>query len=160
MTGYSDFSKSNNAIAAERDGRHPLTRAAKLARVPKELIKKFVGTREWHHTSGWYNRVDYYSVEDIRETFGLYGNLDGSEPDAVAALVAWKRIKFEVIVHAGQTVEWIEWSGSRNYPKATERRAEGCTVAVKGQTATIKLPSGEMVTKRLSTRGFSFRRPA
>lgn len=167
MAGYSDFSKSNNAVFAEREGRFPLSRAAKLTKVPAELVKKYVSTGEWHHTSGWYNRVDYYSLREIKIVFGLEPTPTDEaddefgrepKPEAAAALAAWKPAKIETDVQENCTVEWIEWSGSRNYPKATKRCEENCTVAVKSQTATITLPCGTVFTKRLSTRGFSFRK--
>jgi len=167
MSGYSDYSKSNNAVQAEGECRFPLGRAAKLAGVPKDLVKRFIRTDEWHHTSGWYNRVNYYSVREIRIVFGLEPaatdeademmDCASHNPEAIAALAAFKPTKVETATHTDCVVEWIEWSGSRNHPKATERRAEGCTVAVKGQTATITLPSGATLTKRLATNGFSFK---
>lgn len=162
MSGYSDYSKSNNAVQAEEEGRFPLGRAAKLAGVPKDLVKRFVRTSEWHHVSCWQNRVDYYSVEDIRAVFGLIPATDETsdvKPEAVAALAAFNptKVKVETVTHTDCVVEWLEWSGSRNHRKATERRADGCTVIVKGQTATITLPSDATITKRLATNGFSFK---
>lgn len=155
MAGYDGHSKSNNAVEAEREGRFPLSRAARRAGVPAELVKRFVGTSEWHHSSKFYNRVDYYDVAEIRQVFGLDPAADFEiNPEAAAALAAWKPAKADAAIHHGCTVEWIEWSGTRNYPRADERRAENCTIAIKGQTATITLPDGATLTKRLKTRGF------
>ena len=71
MAGYHHFSKSNNAIDAEVDGRYPITKArailAKKLNWPVAKSKAFllhVGTSEWHHTSKFYNRAKYYDVTD------------------------------------------------------------------------------------------------
>ncbi len=74
MGGYDEYSKSNNARAAEAEGRYPLKRAAKeVARkaactqsVARHVLKES-GTSEWHHTSCRYNKTDYYHVEEVLE---------------------------------------------------------------------------------------------
>lgn len=55
------------------------------------------------------------------------------------------------------TVEWIVRSGSGNYVKATRMEACGCTVSVKGKTATVTMPDGKVFTKRLGTNGFAYK---
>jgi len=76
MAGYNGYSKSNNAVSAERSGRYPLIKAtavlrAKLKKEGVSLTKKQCkelllskGTDEWHHSSKFYNIVDYYDVFD------------------------------------------------------------------------------------------------
>ncbi len=70
MAGYSNYSKSNNAVEAESEGRYPLSKAARI--VAKETgitikkatsILKEIGTDEYHHSSKFYNAVDYYDTE-------------------------------------------------------------------------------------------------
>ena len=74
MAGYAGYSKSNNAIEAESEGRLPLTRAcAAVARATgikradaKALLER-LHSGEYHHTSKMYNRVKFYNtVEAIR----------------------------------------------------------------------------------------------
>lgn len=77
MSGYqSDFSKSNNAVEAEKADRLPLTHASKALatalNIPIAHAKAFlksIGTPEWHHTSKFYNVTKYYdvSIEAIEE---------------------------------------------------------------------------------------------
>lgn len=162
MTGYADYSKSNNAVAAESEGRFPLTKAAKLAGVPAALVKNHVKPREWHHTSGWFNRTNYFDPREIRIVFGLeaapsqdddaWASLpDHADPAAVAALAAYAPVT--ALRHEGCTAVWVEWSGSRRHAKATDRRAEDLTVTIKGATAILHLPTGDVV-KKISARGF------
>lgn len=70
MAGYCGYSKSNNAIEAEKEGRFPLTIAvkelAKKANITQKLARQILkdqGSWEWHHSSKFYNQVDYYDVE-------------------------------------------------------------------------------------------------
>jgi hypothetical protein len=155
MSGYSpDFSMSNNAIAAYDNGLRP---ASKVPGVPAVLVKEFCRPDEWHHSSKAYNRVNFYNPTEVRAIFGLEASEDfTADPRAVTALAAHKAGGAGTETHMNCRVEWIEWTGSLKRPTATNRSAENCTVIVKGQTATIRLPSGEVLTKRLKTRGFNF----
>lgn len=76
MAGYQGYSKSNNAVDAESDGRYPMTQAVKVVRAAtgvtiKEAraMLKEIGTCEWHHTSAKYNATDYYDTEAAIEYF-------------------------------------------------------------------------------------------
>ena len=69
MAGYDGYSKSNNALAAESEGKLPLTRAIPEVRsatgcAAKEARAALLanGPVEWHHTSKQYNRTNYYDV--------------------------------------------------------------------------------------------------
>lgn len=54
-------------------------------------------------------------------------------------------------------VVWLEWPmrGSGQIAP-TQCLDGGCTVTVKGKTATVVKSTGEIMRKRLTTRGFSF----
>ena len=149
MAGYSDFSKSNNAIEAEHNGAFPATVVARMLRVPTDAVRAS-GTGEWHHTSGWFNVTDYYDLEAVREWLETD---EGREAVAKARAVA-KNV--EILENV--TVRWIKWSGSRNYPRAETREESGCGVVIKGKTATITLPNGSTFTKRTATQGFEIDR--
>lgn len=156
MAGYHGFSMSNNAVAAYDAGLVP---ASKVPGVPAALVAEHCRAAEWHHSSKNFNRVNFYNPAEVRATFGLDAHPDfDADPRALAALAEYKRSRSrgpELLTNC--RVEWIEWGGTLRRPTAIARSAEGCTVAVKGQTATITLPDGRLLTKRLSTRGFSFR---
>lgn len=137
MAGYAGFSMSNNAVAAYADGEMPLskwTKAAILEAVQTavdegdavinfdlDLLKKvkvaelkefLLYKSSWHHTSSRYNRTDFYSldvdrleeltVEDVLKMFEKKAEKK-AEPQAEL----WK-------------CSFLEWSGSRRHPKATE----------------------------------------
>lgn len=65
MAGYSGYSKSNNAVAAEQNGMLPLSRITGATRWAIKLAGELVGPEEWHHTSKHYNETDYYDVARI-----------------------------------------------------------------------------------------------
>lgn len=161
--GYDGLSMSNNARSAYDDGAVPLSgiNAAWVREhdigctvtVLKDLIAaSVVQTSEWHHTSRHYNETEFYRPKAVREAVAAL------TPEAIAkARAEVKAAKSpDVEVHRNCTVEWLEWDGSRSRPTCEEYRAEGATVTVKGQTATVRLVSGHTFTKRLFTRGFSF----
>lgn len=70
MAGYQGYSKSNNAVMAEEEGKFPLTKAIKelakeagITQKKARAILKELGPTEWHHTSKMYNRTDYYCTK-------------------------------------------------------------------------------------------------
>ena len=69
MAGYHNYSKSNNAIAAERNGRYPASHVAKMLGVPVAWVR-LQGTNEWHHTSARYNVTNYYDLEKLQDQIG------------------------------------------------------------------------------------------
>lgn len=77
MAGYFNYSKSNNAIYAEQQGKYPASRCAEIygfksAKIVRESIK----SSEWHHTSKRYNITDYYDWPGTLENMEL-GELNG-----------------------------------------------------------------------------------
>lgn len=145
---------SNNAIEAYRSGLVP---ASKIAGVPASLVEEFCVPAEWHHTSKNYNVTNFYDPEIVRDFFGLGEDTTGANRFAVAALAKWKAAKKDAPrLYEDCRVEWLEWSGPRSHPRADERVEFGCTVRLKGKTATITPPNGRQFVKRLGTRGFSF----
>lgn len=152
MAGYSGFSKSNNAVAAEANGRHPATAAARLLGVPVAWVK-LQRTTEWHHTSSWYNSTDYYDLETLAEHLATD---EGREQLAhvKAEMAARKQTASRVI--AGATVRWLEWVGTRNHPRAIERSADDCTVTdAGGKFVTVTLADGTTFKKGKATNGFA-----
>lgn len=150
MAGYCDFSMSNNAKAAYWDGLVP---ASKIRGVPAELVRRFCEPKEWHHTSSRFNCTDFYDPEVVRSVFGLQPEDYKPDPYAVEALEEWKAAKKKAPeVFNGCTVEWLHWTRDYyNRRRPIERREEGCRVEIKGATAKITLPSGKLMTKRITS---------
>lgn len=161
MTTYSGNtnSKSLNARAAEADGRFPASRMAEVLRdkglfrgVTPADIKAAVHSGEWHHVGSYAARVDYYGLDDV---FQFRRELRAAIAARKAKAAPAER-RFE-----NCTARWLEWSGSRRHPRATERTAEGVAITVKGNWATLHLPPGAPhfgpIRKSLGTRGFTLR---
>jgi hypothetical protein len=152
MAGYDGFSMSNNARAAYDAGLVPASKTG----VPAELVRRFVRPAEWHHTSARYNCTHFYDRAEVRATFGLEAHPDfETDPKAVAALAASRAPAAEQ-VYGPCRVEWIDWGGTRRHPKATPRTENGCRVVVRGSLATITLPGGGTLRKRIGANGFRF----
>jgi hypothetical protein len=65
MAGYYHYSKSNNAVIAERNGIYPATKAAKIYGFKSgKDVRSLIISNEWHHSSKRYNTVDYYDVPE------------------------------------------------------------------------------------------------
>ncbi len=161
MAGYEGYSKSNNALDAESEGKFPASVLAKKLGVQSQAIKALMRPCEWHHTSSHYNATNYYDgmiLLDVKN--GTFNESDYDEEDLAEArellekLQAWQPAGEEV--HENCDVKWLEWSGTRKHPKAQEMTASGCRVAVKGSTCMITFADGKTMTKRQETRGFFF----
>jgi len=64
MSGYCEYSKSNNAVESEEDHRFPMSRLCRLYGLKTKSVKDLVDPCEWHHTSKFYNEVYYYDARD------------------------------------------------------------------------------------------------
>jgi len=165
MAGYHGFSKSNNAVYAEENGCFPASTLARRLGVQVGAIKALMESSEWHHSSKYYNKVDYYDgAAMLAVLVGDMSEFDGEDiaeaTKLLAALKAWKAPTKTERVWTDCTVNWIEWSGSRTRPKADKRSAEGCTVTHRGGAfVDVVLPTGKTFRKKLDANGFSFEVP-
>ncbi|MFW7524385.1 hypothetical protein ACODM8_09595 [Vibrio ostreicida] len=147
--GYDGYSKSNNAIAAEEENKFTLTEISKRTKLHTKTIKKHFDPCEWHHTSSYYNKTDYYDLDEIMEELTDEIRLEDK------ALKADLKSKVAT-VHKGCTAKWLEWSGTRKSPKARECEAVNCTISIKGNRHTIIKPDGTKIVKMEGTKGFSY----
>ena len=125
MVGYVGWSKSNNAILAENEGKLPLSRAIRAVakavpcsqRVARENLEA-IGSCEWHHTSKHYNITYYYEVEAAvhrARSAGIIAALEGLNFRTRLASVArinqpgdWQRLVEELAAQAGTTPDIVE----------------------------------------------------
>jgi hypothetical protein len=166
MSGYrQDFSRSNNAHQAELDGRLPATKVAKALRLPVKFIQSncaFACGGEYHHTSKFFNATLYYDTAEIQRWINGESYLVEELGGFVEVFTEWRKQENEVrerrwrpVTHDGTTVCWLEWGGTRRHPRATKRRAEGCTVVDKGNPfVVVTLPNGSTMRKKRDCRGF------
>jgi len=152
MSGYCGFSKSNRAAKAEKNGRFPASIVAKMLGVPCAYIKERVKTGEWHHSSSWFNCVDYYDLEDVREWI--------ESEEGKADLEQWRASQSQKTksIRTGCVVEWVEWRGTRRHPRAIKKRQEGCTVEDAGKSfLRIILPNGKEMRKKRDCKGLEIK---
>ena len=129
---------------------------AKRIRCTTASVTENLKPSEWHHTSGWYNRTDYYdepllvaladgdgraAVRALRETTDFLEPMEmrvekrrllAEARDTLDRMRASKQKPKPERRWEGCTVEWLVWSGTKKHPVAHEHRAEGCTVVWKG----------------------------
>lgn len=91
MAGYYGYSKSNNALYAEAAGMRVASKITadwlqqegidESAAFVKWLIRvEYIDPTEWHHSSKYYNRVNYYDAEDIRDRLQELTELEMLDP--------------------------------------------------------------------------------
>lgn len=165
MAGYNGFSMSNNAVAAYEDGEKPLSKwtktdifdaineqevelkcsIEKLKKLPAKVLKEIcLIYSSWHHTSNHYNKTDFYSLDVDR--------IENLTDDKIEELLSdYKEDK--KVENKPSEEKWecafLEWSGSRKHPKATEVIEEG---TVKGNWFYRKDGS----KKKTTANGFRF----
>ncbi|MCM1221740.1 MAG: hypothetical protein NC548_45440 [Lachnospiraceae bacterium] len=166
MAGYRGFSMSNNAMAAYEDGERPFskwTKQAILNRV-RELVEageadinfnmnnlkkvkaadlksELLEYSSWHHTSSHFNKTDFYEVS--------IDKLEELTDDDVLKMVEKEAVKKTEPEVELWKCSFLEWSGSRRHPKATEHTEIG---EVKGDWFFRKDGS----KKRTTANGFKF----
>lgn len=148
MAGYKGFSMSNNAVAAYEDGEKPLSKWTKadifeiiededreiklkcsidkLRKLPVKILKDICLTySSWHHTSNHYNKTDFYSL-DVKAVESL---TDERINELIAEYKADKKTESKPSEEKWECA-FLEWSGSRKHPVATEVIEEGIVKGV------------------------------
>lgn len=134
-SGYTGYSMSNRAVEAYEDGEMPLSKWSKQLIIDevveydlftKEDLKKytkkvlteyFLERSSWHHTGKFCNETDFYSINSERAE-------NGSIDDLEELKECYKKTKkVEKLEVKKAKVKYLEWSGSRSHPKATEVEA-------------------------------------
>lgn len=149
MAGYNGYSKSNNAVYAEGEGKLPLTRAvAELARMSgitqdkARHILKNENPCEWHHTSKHYNTTFYYDVCEIAERVDLN--------DALSDYIKPAK-KDSGLVYKRGTVYWDEWHGTRRHGRYVRTKIDDALLEYSGSMVRIYDKEGVFVDRKLST---------
>lgn len=160
---YVGFSMSERAAGAYREGLRPASKLAKELRVSTDAVRAVLTAAEWHHTSSRFNRTDFYSFtlpedlddeEDRREAQDLLDRMKAFDAAAKAAKAESQSFRARVT--------WLNWSGTRNHPKADEQTAI-TRVTLKGKCYTIEIenPNGgffKPFRKFEGTNGFNVER--
>ena len=141
MAGYNGFSMSNNAVAAYEDGEKPLSKwtktdifdainkqevelkcsIEKLKKLPVKVLKEVCLTySSWHHTSNHYNKTDFYSLDIDR----IENLTDDKIEELLLDYKTGKKAESKPLEERWECA-FLEWSGSRKHPVATEVIEEG-----------------------------------
>lgn len=165
MAGYNGWSMSNNAVEAYSNGEKPLSKWTKadifdtieeqevklkcsieeLKKLPVKVLKEICLTySSWHHTSNHYNKTDFYSLDVDR--------IENLTDDKIEELLLDYKTDKKTKSNPSED-KWecafLEWSGSRKHPVATEVIEEG---VVKGNWFYRKDGS----KKKTTANGFRF----
>lgn len=140
--GYDGYAMSNNARMAYEDCEMPLSKwtktellsAIKSYNVSADIIlalqkhntdtlrRELLMYSGWHHTSEYYNKTNFYAidVDKVNElTVNRIDNWDKAE-NTVSSLK-----------YRGD-FNYVEWQGSRNYPKAVPHCLENVNIEERG----------------------------
>lgn len=134
MAGYYGYSMSNNAVSAYENGEKPFSKwtkadivreirnselefnfsMEKIKKVPVKVLRdRCLMKTSWHHTSSYYNTTDFYSVD-----LDFLTEVDDEKIDEWIEI--YNENKNEEIKEEKWECEFLEWSGTRKHPKATE----------------------------------------
>lgn len=132
-SGYKGFSMSNRAVEAYENGEMPLSKwtkekiireVAEYDLFTKEDLKKytkkvlteyFLERSSWHHTGKFCNETDFYSINSNNAENGSIDDLE-----ELKECYKKETKKVEKLEVKKAKVKYLEWSGSRSHPKATE----------------------------------------
>lgn len=142
MSGYHGYSMSNNAVQAYEDGERPISKWKKediigsieemdgngeislqcslsaLKKLPEGALKEAcLSYSSWHHTGKYYNETEFYSLDEERIE-------DLTDERLKEIQAGYRKRQEELKKEKEQEEEWVcsflEWTGTRNYPRAKE----------------------------------------
>ena len=145
MSGYSNYSKSNNAIDAEAHGLMTATALGRALHVPAAAVRAVLTATEWHHTSCKYNCTDYFDGElylaladpaaDCTQLIDNYGEdyvTDAAEDLLDMRTHAKIRRTAAVVTHENCMIRWVEWFGQGRHKCRCDYAAGRVTITDKG----------------------------
>jgi hypothetical protein len=141
MAGYRGWSMSNNAVAAYENGEMPISKwtktnifeamqeqevelkcsMEKLRKLPVKVLKEIcLEYSSWHHTSNHYNETEFYSLNIDR----IESLTDENIEELIENYKAEKKTEIKPLEEKWRCA-FLEWSGTRKHPKATEVIEDG-----------------------------------
>ncbi len=161
--GYKGYSMSNRASEAYEAGEKPISKWTKadiiteIAAIDpikaesfkkvclKTLKGKVLKRSSWHHTSSRCNKTDFYTLNedyiksaDEKEILALYGKSEKTD----------EKKTFKGAIY------YLEWSGTKKHPKATEKCLENVNIEERGCYYYVTDDAGnELLKKKISSNG-------
>jgi hypothetical protein len=155
---------SNRAVEAYSNGEKPLskwTKAEIISAVSEidsdkaELLKsvkaltlkeKVLYCSSWHHTSSRYNKTNFYRID---EDF-----INGLTEEDIAEMALENRNEKKKSKTYKGDIFYIEWSGTRNYPKAEEKCLSNVNIEERGAFYYVTDDAGtELLKKKIGSNG-------
>ena len=138
-SGYVGQSKSVRAYEAEDNDRYTATECDKLLGVRSGATKACLVPSEWHHTGSYYKETDYYDIrlllaikDNDEEVISEYDEDEIKKAkESLEELKSWRKPKLNSKTYKAD-VEWLTWSGTRKYPKATKHSVKNADVEERG----------------------------
>ena len=90
------------------------------------LKERFLKKSSWHHTSNYFNRTDFYEIN--------FNKIEEMTTEEIKALKNQKKKAPETTEPEKKKgkIFYLEWTGSRKHPKATEQILENVYILEKG----------------------------
>lgn len=167
-SGYSGYRMSNRAVEAYAAGEKPFSKWSKadivsavsdlkpelandIARLNLEELRRIaLYASSWHHTSSYCNATDFYSIdEDSIE------DLTVAEINRIISTREKKeKAPKQAPVRRLADIQYIVWTGTRNYPKADKRVMTDVYVEERGCFYIVFNDQGrEILRKKISSNG-------
>lgn len=171
-SGYSGYSMSNRACEAYENGEKPLSKWTKtemlieikayakengvpftisvLQKAPKSVMADLVlRENSWHHTSSYCNATSFYFVD----TDKLDNLTDDKITDAIESHKTKKKEDVKPNKYKG-SIQYLEWSGTRKHPKATEHVLKDVFIEEKGCFYIVTDDDGnQLLRKKIGSNG-------
>ena len=115
MSYLHDYSRSEGAAQAEKDGFFPASTLCKLLKngIIPSAVKTVLEPTEAHHTSCRFNLTDFYSIEDAKEQI-----------DALILASHQPKLPETITITEG-TAKVEYWEGTRKHPRRIEKIIAG-----------------------------------
>lgn len=159
-SGYVGYSMSKRASLAYDEDRRPLSKWSKADLIDaveelnpsildsckglsvSELRSFLLKYSEWHHTSSYYNRTNFYKIREDLEDLKL---------EDVPKHECSKKNSAERF-HG--SIYYLEWSGTKKHRKATNKKIEDVDIEIRGTFYVVFNDSGaEILRKKIDSNG-------
>lgn len=162
--GYIGYSMSNRAQTAYNSGEKPISKwtktdiiseinseypekAAMLKNVPAKVLKeRLLVKSSWHHTSEYFNRTDFYSID-----FDLVKKLNLDLINEFNRPVISEEKKDN---RFNGCIEYIEWTGTRKHPVCNRKKLDNVLIEERGCFYYVYNENGkEILKKKIDSNG-------
>lgn len=165
-SGYTGYNMSNRAVEAYKNGEKPISRWTKAEIIQaiseidenkaelfkkvslSDLKEKCLCYASWHHTSDRCNRTNFYAIDEEYVTSITEEEIKNLSKNKKSSKQEIKAETFRGEIH------YLEWGGTRNHQKATEKTLENVNIEKRGSFYYVTDDNGkELLKKKIDSRG-------